>query len=175
MTLSIFATIYALIGCVGAERCDSGDRTCDESAADSDVVVAETDTGTGIDCDPTMTFMWDATGMTLIIPCGGSGTYSLGWVEASAFGWEGEDCLLGPGPSGNSGDVDVCHEGVSGTGITLRTVATPEEVVANKTTLMTETIANSGNLEWVLASNADGSCWTWGGGSYYSELDCAAM
>ena len=169
LTLSIISAIFGLIGCPG-DKCDTGDSSCDSggTAADTD-----TDTDTDADTDVSITATWSADGVTLAIT-NGTGGYSFGMAETSEGGWEGEDCLEGPGPSGNSGNYDICHDGVSASGITLTTVHSLDEIVANSTTLITDTIANGGSLESIV----DGTegCYTWGGdGSYYAGLGCEAM
>ena len=55
----------------------------------------------------------------------------------------------------------------------LRGVTTPEEVVNNESTLFSEEMGASGQVEMVLAVGAD--CYTWGGGQYYAGYGCQAM
>ena len=170
MTLSIISAIFGLIGCPG-DKCDTGDSACDSGGG----VVADTDTDTDTDTDAdfSVTDTWSADGVTVAIT-NGSGTYKFGMAETSELGWEGEDCLDGPGPSGNSGDFDFCHDGVTSTGITLTTVHKTADVVANSTTLINDTIANGGALERIV--DGDDGCYTWGGdGTYYAGLGCESM
>ncbi len=146
--LGAFSALLLLVGCPGGDKDDSGD-----SGGETD---ADTDTDTDTDADPSFTASWDATGLTLGIT-NGTGTYSFGMAEESDNGWYGEDCVAGAGP--NSGDFDICHDGVSATGISLTTVNKPGDVVANSTTLLNVTIASAGSLAYMLGDAADGTCW----------------
>ena len=174
MTLSIISAIFGLIGCPTGDKCETGDSsaTCD-SAAPADVDT-DTDADTDADADVSFTASWSASGVTLAI-ANGTGGYLLGFAETSDLGWEGEDCLDGPGPSGNSGPTDVCHDGVTSSGITLTTVREISAIVANSTTLITDTIANGGSFETIVDNGVD-TCWTWGGdGTYYAANNCVAL
>jgi hypothetical protein len=86
----------------------------------------------------------------------------------STDGWYGEDCL-----EGDFTGYDLCHYDVQPWGIQLDTVTSPDDVVMNRTTLLTDTTANAGTITYLLFGNSDGSCWTWGNDpSYYAELGC---
>ena len=164
----------------------------DDSASDSDVELdadsdtdadtdadtdSDTDTDTDSDTDAdtdadfAVTLTWSSSGVAVSFR-NGTGSYSLGFAETSSYGWEGEDCLDGPGPSGNSGPSDICHDDMAD-GDILLTVYSLDAIVANRTTLLNDIIASSGNLATVVASNDSGDCWTFGGDpNYYAGLGC---
>ncbi|GDX79424.1 hypothetical protein LBMAG42_12350 [Deltaproteobacteria bacterium] len=154
MKLTILTALLALTGCPGGKTCDTGDSgTCGDSGTPSDT---DTDTDTDTDADLSFNASWAASGVTLSIT-NGSGTYLFGMAEEVENGWYGEDGYEGEGP--NSGAWDINHDGVSATGITLSTVTTPGAVVANSTTLLTNTIAEAGHLAYMLYDNDSMECW----------------
>lgn len=155
--------------CDGDTRLDTGREADADTDTDSDT---DSDADGDTDRDPVFTDIWSNNGVNLSISRG-SGTYSFGMAETSNNGWEGEDCLAGPGPSGASGSYDVCHDDVNSTGISLETINVLSDLEANYTTLFTDTIAESGNLALVAASNSSGDCWTWGDRyEFYDALGC---
>jgi hypothetical protein len=173
MILTIIAAVFALIGCPG-DKCDTGDSgTCDSGDADTDTDT-DTDTDSDADADVVATTTWSAAGLDFAID-NGDQQYSLGMAETgSTNGWYGEDCLEGPGP--NSGDWDICHDSVPSTGISLATVTAPADIVANESTLFTDTIAKAGNITYLLYGNTDGECGVWGNDvTYYNGLGCTEM
>ena len=112
---------------------------------------------------------WSADGVAVALT-NGHGTYSLGMAQTgSDQGWYGEDCIEGPGP--NSGDYDICHDDVKASGIELKTVTAPDEIVANRTTLFPDSLADE--ITYLLYSNDRGDCWTFGNDpSYYGDFGC---
>lgn len=129
----------------------------------------DADTDTDTDADIECSWAWAANGVNLTIT-NGSGTYLFGMAEEVDGGWYGEDGLDGPGP--NSGDWDINHDSVSSTGITLTTVTQPEEVVANSTTLLTNTIHEAGHLAYLLYDASTGECWEQNDDSALDYYDC---
>ena len=100
---------------------------------------------------------WSADGVYLSIE-NGSRTYLFGMAEEVADGWFGEDGLAGA-VGGASGDYDINHDDVGSAGITLDSVPSAGEVVANRSTLLSPTIAAAGHLAYVLFDNTTGRCW----------------
>ncbi len=117
---------------------------------------ADVDTDTDTDADVSFNASWAANGISFVIT-NGSGTYLFGMAEEVENGWYGEDGYDGPGPG--SGDYDINHDNVSATGITLTTVTSPDDVVANTTTLLTNTIAEAGHLAYMLYDRSTEECW----------------
>lgn len=100
---------------------------------------------------------WSADGVNLTIE-NGSRTYTFGMSEEVSDGWYGEDGLAGA-VGGASGDYDINHDDVGSAGITLDSVPSAGEVVANRSTLLSPTIAAAGHLAYVLFDNTTGRCW----------------
>ncbi len=136
--------------CVDAAECGGGVVDTD---ADSDT---DSDSDTDADADPAFQVLWDSKFVSLSID-GGSGTYSFGMAQQQEMGWYGEDCI--EGREENSGPYDICHDEVSKSGITLETVDSPQDLVANVTTLMNDTIDSAGHVAYVFIANETDDCW----------------
>lgn len=121
------------------------------------------------DADVACSWAWSASGVNLELT-NGSGTYLFGMAEEVENGWYGEDGYAGPGPY--SGDYDINHDNVSSSGITLTTVTNPDDVVANSTTLLTNTIAEAGHLAYMLYDASTGECWEQNDDSAVDYYDC---
>jgi hypothetical protein len=115
---------------------------------------------------------WTAAGLT-VCPGGIESSYTLGLAETgSPTGWYGEDCIEGVGP--NSLGYDICHDQIPPEGLVLLSVHTPEDVVANHTTLLTD--AQAGGITYLFQGNDTGQCWTTGNDtSYYADFACTEM
>ncbi len=124
--------------------------------------------------DPMITVTWTRDGVVLNVTRTSASTFYMGMAETgSSEGWYGEDCIDGPGP--NSGSYDICHDSVDVSGGFLETVRSPDDVVANRTTLFNDTIAAAGNITYVFYDGVE--CWTFGHEpSYYSAaLGCSEL
>ena len=126
----------------------------------------------------------DSTGDILdIVVTGGSGTYTLGWVESEpgvSDPWTGEDCLNGY--TASDGTLYLyCHP-IERDGGTFESIY--EEVVSGSRTLRsldedTETLFTAGfdrYLTYAAWSDGTGECWTWGyAPSYYTGEGCTEL
>ena len=129
----------------------------------------DADVDADTDADVACSWAWSASGVNLELT-NGSGTYLFGMAEEVENGWYGEDGYAGPGPY--SGDYDINHDNVSSSGITLTTVTNPDDVVANSTTLLTNTIAEAGHLAYMLYDASTGECWEQNDDSAVDYYDC---
>lgn len=160
----VIVAILSLAGCVATA--DGESHSASESAGTEDTSTPDT---AGEPCE--FAGSWSASG--LYFAACGAGSYSIGMAETTSNGWLGEDCLDGPAGPGHGDEIDVCHDALTAPGFSLRTVITPPEVVANETTLFTDTVAQAGHLAYLLLDNATGECWTQNDPlGFYDALGC---
>ena len=105
---------------------------------------------------------WDETGIcisfTADLP---DSTFGIAQTGLGADGWYDEDCT-DPNPSGEpDGGYAICHPVLARTQqYCLRSVGTPEEVVAGSTTLFSQD--DESDLTYAFFETASGECFTWG-------------
>lgn len=105
-------------------------------------------------------------GVTLTLVNADSG-FDFGILESGACG---EDCWLAEGCFESTGGYAFCHDAGT-TGVSLATVATPDEVVSSATTLFSDSLADA--MTYVLDDGSD--CYTWGSTpGYYIDYGCTA-
>ena len=149
------------------ERANGEDDNCDGTEDEGLPTVATLDS---------VTVSWDASGVTVAVAGSASG-WSLGIAETGAgeLGWFGETCFAGDEPWGyDDYGWDVCHS-LRPTGGRLDGVHTPSDVVDGQT-LFNKTLADIGNLTYILLSDDASACWTWGDDpTYYDDFGCTTL
>ena len=160
MTLTIIGALFAL-----TTGCSAG-----KDSSIPDTSSGDTDTDTDTDADLALTVTWATDGVTIGVTNGMDASYLLGMVEESDAGWGGEDGLEGPSTSygAKSGNFDINHDSMADGG-KLSNVTTPEAVVANSSTLFTNTINEAGHIGYVLAGT---SCVTQNDADGYYSAVC---
>ncbi len=149
------------------ERANGEDDNCDGDIDEGLPTVATLDS---------VSVTWDGSGATVVVT-GSASAWSLGMSEtgAGAAGWFGESCFAGSEPWGyDDYSYDVCHT-LSATGSRLDGVYSVRDV-ADGQTLFNRTIAEAGNLTYVLLSDDASACWTWGDDpTYYDDFGCSTL
>ena len=159
----IFAAL-ALAACT-ATKDDSGDTGTGDTTDTTDT----SDTGTPA---MTVTATWSTTGVTLAVANGMATGYQFGMAETgSDAGWYGEDCVNDPDDDADAG-YEICHPmGATGGMLTKASPYSPDGVVAGRSTLLTDTMADG--ITYILFEDSTDACWTWGEDvSYYTAFGC---
>lgn len=147
------------------ERANGEDDDCDGSTDEGLPTVATLDS---------FTVSWSSDGAVVSV-VGSAAGWSFGMAETGVgdVGWFGESCISGDEPWGYPDyGYDVCHT-LRKTGGTLDSVHTLGDV-ADGQTLFTNTIAETGNITYILLSDDASACWVMGDDpTYYDDFGCS--